>query len=367
MRILILSGSTGGGHNSTAGAVAEILDRWHIEFEITDALSLISEKTSEFVSWGHTYVYRHLPKLFGGVYRFEEKHPPKFIYSLCAKGADALQAYLQNGKYDAVICVHVFACMMMTEVRRKYGSTIPNYFVATDYTCSPGVSELSADGFFIPHRMLLSEFIRGNIPADKLIVSGIPVRSTFYEKLDPLEARERLHLPKEGKLVLLSCGSMGCGHIERKAKAMLRKLPKDSTMVVLCGNNKKAYEKLKSLESKKNVKNRLIAVDFNDRVADYMSAADVYLTKPGGLMTSEAITKRLPMVFINAVPGCETRNFKFLMKNGVADGSTHWKRAIRITIDLLNQPEKMQKMKDAMEEFIPKNSAESICRCVTKS
>ena len=88
MRVLILSANTGGGHNSTAGALAEQLEKMGVEFEIADALSMISAKVSQFVSWGHSYVYRHLPSLFGHVYRYEERHPAKFIYEQCAKGQD---------------------------------------------------------------------------------------------------------------------------------------------------------------------------------------------------------------------------------------------------------------------------------------
>ena len=38
-----------------------------------------------------------------------------------------------------MICVHLFPAMMMTELRCSYGVRIPTYFVATDFTCSPGV------------------------------------------------------------------------------------------------------------------------------------------------------------------------------------------------------------------------------------
>ena len=71
MKMLILSANTGGGHNSTARSIAEQLTRLNIEYEIADTLSFISEKVSDFISWGHSYVYRKLPKLFGIGYRFE--------------------------------------------------------------------------------------------------------------------------------------------------------------------------------------------------------------------------------------------------------------------------------------------------------
>ncbi|MFR7461994.1 MAG: hypothetical protein ACLUW8_14630 [Subdoligranulum sp.] len=42
-----------------------------------------------------------------------------------------------------------------------------------------------------------------------------------------------------------------------------------------------------------------------------MQASDLFLTKPGGLSTSEAMAAELPMVLIDAVAGCETHNLNF--------------------------------------------------------
>ena len=97
-----------------------------------------------------------------------------------------------------------------------------------------------------------------------------------------------------------------------------------------------------------------------------MYAADVYLTKPGGLMTTEAIVKGLPMVFVDAVPGCETRNFDFLSANQVAEGSKNWKQAIHRTLRLLENPETLEKQKLAMEKFHHGVAAERICGYVAR-
>ena len=360
MRVLILSANTGGGHNSTARALVEQLEKLNIEYEIADTLAFISERVSEFISWGHSYVYRKHPRLFGFGYRFEEKHPPRFIYEQCAKGSDALQKHLENGGYDAVICVHVFSGMMMNEVRERFHNHIPAFFIATDYTCSPGVSEQKLDGYFIPHRMLLGEFVRnGDIPADKLHVTGIPIGSCFYEREDKREARRALGLPEDGKIAVLTCGSMGCGKLEKSARFLMRHMPSHSTLVVLCGSNEKTYRELLP-----HATDRFRVLSFTDQMPRYMSAADVYITKPGGLSTSEAIAKRVPMIFINAVPGVETRNFDFLVEQGVAMGAKNWLQVIGHVQKALRDPDSMKEQIEAMEIFTTKNASEAICRHV---
>lgn len=359
MRVLILSANTGGGHNSTARALAQQLEKLNVECKVADTLAYISEKVSDFISRGHSYVYRKFPKLFGVGYRFEEKHPELFIYDQCAKGAEALHQEIMEQSYDAVLCVHVFSGVMMTEVRKRYANPTPFYFVATDYTASPGVTEMQADAYFIPHRMLLGEFVRGGVRADKMFATGIPVRSDFYTIEDKTEARRALGLPEEGQMVLLSCGSMGCGKLDKSALYLLEHLNKNAYLVVLCGSNRKTYEELAPYASQ-----RLFIVSFTDRVPQYMSAADLYITKPGGLTTSEAIVKQVPMIFIDAVPGCETRNFDFLVRSGVACGAKNWRQVVSQTNQALQKPEILEQQRKNMKAFSPQNAAELICRRV---
>lgn len=362
MRVLILSANTGGGHNSTARALSEQLEKHGFEYEIADTLSFISEKISELVSRGHNYVYRNLPQLFGQAYRYEENHPARFLYTQCARGADSLYEHLSAHSYDAVICVHVFSGMMMTEVRRRHGCLIPCFFIATDYTCSPGVSEMDIDGYFIPHRMLFSEFVRSNLPVDRLFATGIPIRGVFYEAEEKLEARKKLNLPLDGRMILLGCGSMGAGKMDKIALKFASRLGEKDFLVVLCGSNKKTFERLSPFSS-----SHLFVVGFTDLIPDYMSASDLYVTKPGGLTTTEAIARRTPMIFIDAVPGCESRNFRFLIRMGIAKGTKRWRHVYSLTREALSDPRILQTQVEKMKEFQSNNSAETIVRLLMKN
>lgn len=361
MRVLILYANTGRGYDSAARAIAEQMEKLGMDYEIVDALHFISDTASDFVSRWRTKIYKHFPRMFGMIYRYEEKHPPRFIYERCARGADALAKKLEEGKYEAIVCVQLFAGMMLTEARLRYNITTPSYFVAPDYTCSAGISELRLDRYFVPHRLLFASFIRSMIPADKMVATGIPVRSLFYEEMEKAEARRMLGLPEEGKMVLVGCGSMGYGHLERGSLMLRKKLPSDSYLVVLCGKNEKAYETLKPYES-----DRFFVIGFNDYIAEYMSAADLYITKPGAQTTGEAMAKKLPMIFIHAIPGYETRNFDFLIRQGVATGAKNWKEVTHLACQALAKPEIPQAQVEAMERFVVPNAADVICKHIMK-
>lgn len=367
MRVLLLSCNTGEGHNSTGKAVMEALEARGATCEMRDVLACLSEKFSNFVCGWHVRLYRYGPALFNMGYRLLDRSPAEPnettpVYDLLKLGAEKLRNQIQEGKFDVVICVHVFSGMMMTEVRRRYGRELPCYFVATDYSCVPFTEQCEMDGYFIPASFLEAEYAASGLPREKLIPSGIPVRQTFYSSIPRDEARGRLDLPKEGKIVLLMCGSMGCGPMRKLAREMVMMLPEDGMVVTVCGRNEKLYESLSEIQDP-----RLRVLGYTSRVSEYMDAADLVVTKPGGLSSTEAGCKHLPMVLINAVGGCEDRNFAVFLEQGYAVGSKNAEDVLALTAQLLDSPQQLSRMRRKMEQDFTENSAFAIADYALRS
>lgn len=360
MRVLILSCNTGGGHNSAGLAIREYFQRKRIDCEMADALSFGNPVYEQIVTKGHVFVYRNMPRLFGLGYRFEERCHPEghksMIYRTNAGYADKLYRYILEHGYDTVICVHIFAASAMTEIRRKYHPPLKIYFVATDYTCSPGVSDLEMDAFFIPHEKLTDEFCRNGLPGAALVPSGIPVRQDFYRKTDRRSARRQLGLSEYGPLALLMCGSMGAGPVRRIAARLAAKLPENASLVVICGNNRMLQTEL--LRTIKSPQVRILG--YCTQVPLYMDAADVLLTKAGGLSATEAAVKRLPILFMDAVPGCETRNLEFFLGNGYADTRDTVRELTDLACAYLRDPARGKCLTEALDAGFPRNAAEKI-------
>lgn len=377
MRILILSGNTGEGHNSAARAMQEYFCARGCECRILDGLQFLSRPRNEFICRSHVFLYRKLPMVYGVGYRLEEYQAQRQPYQkkLNAKAARMtrrslprrkrnLQTYLNEGGFDAVICVHVFAARLMSELRRSGAVHIPCFFLATDYTCSPGVNQLDMDAWLIPHPELIPEFVSYGIPKEKLIPTGIPVGAAFYTRKPRDEARRALKLPEDRPIALLSCGSMGAASMGRKVLALVESLPKDALLVAICGNNRALERNLRTLMHTP----RLKVLGFTDRMSDYMDAADLFITKPGGLSTTEAATKGVPMVLFNAVPGCETRNLEFLLSIGCAVSESGVLSLARCVKQMLEDPARCRELSESCRAAFSHCAAEriydTICRTV---
>ncbi len=362
MRFLILSANTGGGHNAAAHAIQEELSRHGIESDVQDCLRFISEKTSDFISWGHSYVYKHMPRVFGHAYRMEEQRSSQFIRESIALGAAKYHNFITEHDYQAVLCVHAFSSTLVTEEQRRYGKSLPHFFVATDYTCSPGVGEADADAWFIPDEGLIDEFALCGVPRERIVATGIPIRRVFSEGLDKTQARQQLNLPTDGRIVLMCCGSIGCGKMDRIVPQFAAGLPEDTSLVVICGNNEKLYEQLTEEPIP-----RLTVVGFTDEIARYMAAADVCISKPGGLSTTELLASRVPSVLVLVVPGCETHNLTFATGKGLALGADDWETATEQALSLLTEEETMDTMRQKLGAYNAGHGAENIVDSILES
>ncbi len=361
MATLILSCSTGQGHNSCAKAIKEYYDAQGETCVVTDALDFVSRTLSRFICWGHTTMYRYLHWLFKLIYGYSEKHPAIFheksgIYRLLALGTERLCRYIQEGGYDTVICTHVFASLMMTEVQKRHHLPVSIGLVATDYTCNPGTKESRADVYFIPDESLQVDFDAPDIREEQLCCSGIPIRQMFYHTADRKEAKRALGIAPEHTHLLMMCGSMGCGPMKRLAWLLSYRLPEDAEMTVVCGTNRRLQKKL---QRRYRENPQIHILGYTQDMSLLMDSADLYLTKPGGISITEAAMKALPMVLIDAVAGCEHYNrFYFLRKGGARTGAYSMEIS-RVCVALLEDEGKREAMCRSLAAM-PKDNAAAI-------
>ena len=360
-RILILSANTGEGHNSASRALQEALASRGCSCLVQDGLSFLPAWINAAICKGHVFLYRRLPGFFGFLYRRSEtlsrrKKPrrrPKTLSKPCLR----LQRFIEQGCFDAVVCAHVFPAQLVSRLRECGKLSIPCFFLATDYTCSPGVNRLNMSFWLIPHPGLVPEFSASGIPENSLLPIGIPVRREFQPGNNPAALRRRLNLPEDKPVAVVSCGSMGADGMARLVSAMEKSLAPDALAVVICSKNARLEQRLK-----KHIRSRNIRIlGFVDRLSDYMEAADLYLTKPGGLSTTEAMCKGVPLLLFEAVPGVESRNLAFLTGIGCAASAKSVDDLAELANSLLKNGGMRNRLAENSRNAFPDNAAENIC------
>lgn len=359
MRVLILSCNTGEGHNSCAAAVKTEFESRGDSCIIMDALTFISNGTSKFISKWHVRLYRYFPEVFNKGYSFAEEHPVTFDEKSAAQhilkiGCRKLRRFITANGFDAVICTHLFPALMITEIQKRSPLSVKTAFVVTDYTASPTAEDVRTDIFVTPYRNVSDDFAALGIPAETLLPSGIPVRPMFFFHTDKTKAKENAGIDPQKKHLLIMSGSMGCGPIKKILKDISENLPADCEVTVICGTNKRLFRRLADeYVAFGNISIR----GYTKNISLLMDSADLYLTKPGGISTTEAAVKGLPMVLVNAVGGCEAPNLKFFTECGAAATAETPEGLAALCIELLSDGERLEKMSEAAKALGIGNSA----------
>ena len=365
MKAVVLTCSTGQGHNSAALAVKDALERHGNECEIRDALAFLGENVSDRIASTFVNIAVKTPRAFGFMYAAGEfvtsdrrKSPVYYANTLYAEN---LHRYLLENDIDTAVCPHLFPAEALTYLRRRHHLSARTYFVSTDYACIPFLEETEMDLVFTPHADLNGSFIRRGLAPDKLVPSGIPVRDVYSHTVDRIEARMTLDLPVDLPCYLVMTGGEGCGNAQALTRELLERLnSRNVRIVVLTGRNERLHE---AMLARFGSDVRVLSVPFTDQVPLYMDAADVLLTKPGGISSTEAVVKGAPIVHTPPIPGVESLNAQFFAERGMSILAPNEASAAENAIRLSDDTRQKERMLAAQRQYIDSNAAEEIvCR-----
>ena len=365
MSTLILTCNTGEGHNSCAKAIKEVYDSHGEPCEIVDALIFVSEWFSGFAHRVHTSMYQKHPKVFKVGYVFTQKHNGlttargSIPYRILERGVERLHDYIVGHHITNIICVHPLLMMLLTALQQKYSIDCRTAYVATDYTCCPGIKDSQPQICFVPDQSLADEFICGNISPDRIIPAGIPVRQQFYKTMEKNAAKRYLGIPEQKTHLLMMCGSMGCGPVDELLALLHDQV--DAYVTVVCGTNEELQRRL---AQKYAACSHIHILGFVEDMSLLMDSADVFVTKPGGLSSTEAAVKCIPMVFINAVGGCENYNLAFFVARGGAAAGETPEETAQLCKELIRDPQKRSTMTAALQQLRIPNAGEIIFKTI---
>ena len=316
MEVLILSCGTGGGHNAAGDAVAEELRRRGHRTTILNPYTLYSEDLAERIN---IKTVQKAPTIFGAVYeagqiyrRMRVRSP---VYFANRGMIPFMKAYLTRNRFDIIIAVHLFPAEILTCMKQKDIPIPKTIFLATDYVCIPFTEETDCDAYVIPSAELRESFISRGLPHEKIYPLGIPVNSRFSQEEIRRDVCERLCLDPDKRYILAAGGSMGGGKIKKVIQILADEVSRyeNTELIVICGSNKQMYDELNG-----NNMSDVTVVGYTSDMAGYLKTADLFITKPGGLSSTEAAVCGIPMIHVAPIPGCETYNARFFSSYGMS-------------------------------------------------
>lgn len=267
---------------------------------------------------GYIRMVKTVPSLYGFLYdRVERAREPgslrKWLGALSARNLQSLIAALQP---SCVVCTHAFPCGIMSHYKRSIDPSLPVVGIVTDYVVHPFWVYHNVDAYAVATEEMRDSLLARGVDEGRVRVTGIPVDPRFALIPPKAQARRELDIDASGRrIVLIMAGGLGIGPLEMMLRA-LRDVRRPLSAIVLVGKNDR-----RRLRLRRWCRSWPYPVEirgFEENVYDYMHAADLLLTKPGGLSVSEALVARLPMVLVKPLGGQEERNTRYLVSRGAA-------------------------------------------------
>ena len=357
-KVLILSCGTGGGHNSAAKAVKQALNAKNIQADFKEYLEITRPNLKDTVNnlyinstTNQGKVFKHVYNL-GKLYQKTKLKSP--IYALNKLNGNKLYYYIENNFYDYVITTHLFAAQALTAIKKEHD--IHFIAIATDYVSIPFWEETNPDYFIIPSKKLKEDFMKKGIKEEKLIPLGIPVELECSKDYKIEEVRKELNLNTDERYVLILTGSMGFGNILELIEDLIKNI-NNTNFIISCGSNKKLLE---NIQNQYIGNERIIALPYTNKLNLYIKSADIVLTKPGGLTTTEIATVGKPFIHTMPIPGCENYNANFFQSLNMSLKCDTKEDVIKNTKILLNDKALQKKMVENQRKYINKNASMAI-------
>jgi UDP-N-acetylglucosamine:LPS N-acetylglucosamine transferase len=303
-RFLIITSDTGGGHASAAAAIADGLHRSLTHGCLVKVVRAIEE--SHFFARRladlYNYLLRHHQDLVHYYYRAIEHLRPNESGLFYRMTSRYVRQLFEKYCPQLLVSVHPMTQHFFGRALRELGllDKIPLVTVVTDpcYGFWRGWACEEVSLYLVATEEARQQLLDYGVPSEKIRISGLPIHSKFEES--PIEKRgeirEQLGLDPDRFTVFINAGWVGGGNIPQIYEEMVRegKSLRDAQAIFLAGRNGRLRAQAEALARRSPFPTRVLG--YTNAMEKLMQAADLMISKLGGLTTFEALASRLPIL-----------------------------------------------------------------------
>ena len=321
-KLLILSVSAGAGHVRAAQAVEAAAREARPAIDAThlDLLALVPADFRKLYGQQYIQLVEKLPQLWSYLYARTDRPSRDSLIGNLKRAAEKLNtrklsAEIERLAPDVILCTHFLPAELLSKKKGKGKKLPPVWVQVTDYDVHALWVHPHVDRYCVASDEVAFRLEDRGVPRDRISVTGIPVMPQFSAALDRATCARELGVDAGKFTVLMMAGGAGVGGLDELAARLLA-LPDDLQLIALAGRNEELLGLLRKLA--KAHPGKLFPQGFTTTVERMMTAADLVVTKPGGLSVSECLATARPMLLVSPIPGQEERNADYLMEAGAA-------------------------------------------------
>ena len=345
-RVLIMSAGAGTGHIKAAEALEKSFaaDDRVAEVISNDALQYTNKLFRDFYSSFYTSLVRSAPNFLGWWYKTSDEpwYTDRMRHMIDRLNTKPLVRFIREFNPHITVCTHYMPAGIISHLIATSQLQAHLSIVVTDFDFHAMWLSRSFHRYFVAIDETRAHLEMLGIPSERITVSGIPIDPVFQLPINREEERLRLGLTPEKPVLLLSAGALGVGPTEFMVERMLN-LNSDAQTVVVCGRNDELKQRIRQLVDSRSTRFKVLG--YSGEMHRLMKMADIFIGKPGGMTTSEAIACGLPMCVVSPIPGQEERNSDHLLEEGIAVKCNDLTTLPFKLERLLEDPDRLSRMK----------------------
>ncbi len=364
MRILVLSVSAGAGHVRAAQALCATAATELPQLDVIhqDLLELVPQGFRKLYGSGYIKLVERAPLVWAYLYQRTD-HPAgdsllsRFRRHVERLNTRRLEAEIERIRPDAIVCTHFLPAELLSRRIAQGLPTPPVWVHVTDFDIHGLWLHPHMAGYCVASGEVAARLAARGVAKENIHVTGIAIMPQFRQTPERSRAAAELGLDPARSTLLMMSGGAGVGDMGAQV-AQVAALPLDLQIVALAGRNEALLTRLQALAARHP--GRILPLGFTRTVERVMAAADLAITKPGGLTSSECLAMGLPMLIVSPIPGQEERNADALLEAGCA-----WKAvdpaALAYKLELLmRDPERRQRMAACQRQMARPEAARAI-------
>lgn len=343
----MLYANAGAGHRRAAEAVANQLRADGAHVLALDVMAYTHPFFRTLYVGGGLRLITRLPRLYGLAYRATDQR----LINRLLRGprlrtqqfsTPRLRHTIRTFDPEAVVSTHFMASELCAGWRRSDELTAPLITVVTDFEPHYMWQHGGTDVYCVPTHEALERLVHDGLDRSRVIATGIPIDPAFAQRPDRAVVRDRVQLDRDRAVVVIMGGGLGVGRLDQLAQRLIEQ-PLDAQIVFITGQNRALRRRLRTLNPNWIVRGLV------DNMPDWLAAADVALSKTGGLAASELLAAGVPTIVPLALSGHEAVNATYFASTGAAVIAPSADRAVAEARHILSDPSRRQMMIEAAQ------------------
>jgi len=316
--LLYMSFSPGSGHYQAAQALEKAFGQLYpqVQTMTIDFFVFIPPMLKKAIVKVYFEMVRLTPRVYRYLWQSDRRKKSARIRGVINRlSSERFKEFLQDFGPEAVVCTQAFPCGALSTLKKREKIGIPLVAVGTDFDMHLYWLYEEVDLYVVATDFARAKLLKKGVEQEKIKLIGIPIDPVFNQRKDKLSLKEKMGLDLKMPTLLVMGGSRGLGSTEDIIRS-LDDISLPFQVIVVAGINKPLRERLNFLSGE--LSRPLHVVGYVDNIDEMMEVADLLITKPGGLTSTEALAKGLPLIIIDPLPGQEELNARYLIERGIA-------------------------------------------------